>query len=212
MRLDQVQITAVCSGTRDESPSLAKNVNEFECSRRLMAQFMPILLVLSFFGIVRAVINGFQANRFDIRSEASLLARFADVADDHTVICGSVLIAPNVVLTAAHCVYKNAFSTIVRITTNDFNIYNIDKGEETFFSRAIVIHPEYLKNGEANTDIAIVFLPRPASACTGSPNHPQVALLPPTQFLQNTEKEITDAELESSLCYTAGWGRTESFS
>ncbi|PIC27295.1 hypothetical protein B9Z55_019602 [Caenorhabditis nigoni] len=166
--------------------------------------FFPFLFQVGF-----SIIDGFRANSLDTLSLVSVITRFPD---GYTNVCGGVLIAPSIAMTAAHCVFlNNEFAITAKVTLGDVSLSKEDDGEQEFRSHAMAISRKF-GNGipEANDDVAIIFLPKRANVCE-SPVSSQIARLPTTSSInfEETPKIPSNFQLESSICWIAGWGKTE---
>ncbi len=130
------------------------------------------------------IINGAEAEPHSHPSIVNLLI-------DDMYFCGGNLIAPNVVLTAAHC--ADGFTTI-QITAGD---HNLEQPENEVIITAtgpeIIVHPEWARLS-LNNDIALVVL-GDASFPTDNSNIGYI--------------ELADAEpAVGELAQAAGWGVT----
>ncbi|NP_001355438.1 Peptidase S1 domain-containing protein [Caenorhabditis elegans] len=166
------------------------------------------ILLLSFISYSTSIINGFSANSFDTLSLASVITRFPDGT---TNVCGGVLIAPSIVITSAHCVFSgDDFAVTAKVTLGDVHLNKHDDGEQEFRSHAMAISKKFFNDAsEANDDVAVIFLPQRADVCH-SPLSLQIAKLPSTGSVNFKETApLTQLQLETSVCYVAGWGKTE---
>ncbi|EGT55493.1 hypothetical protein CAEBREN_01538 [Caenorhabditis brenneri] len=130
-------------------------------------------------------------------------------------------------MTAAHCVFsKDEFALTAKVTLNDVYLSKYDDQEQEFRSHAMAISKQFLNGvSEANNDVGIVFLPKIAAVCD-SATSAQIAKLtstPSISFVRSFVLDSVDSEyfqietpitvsqfqLENSVCYIAGWGKTE---
>jgi secreted trypsin-like serine protease len=101
------------------------------------------------------IIGGYAANPKKYPFFAWLNIKLESFTQD-TTFCGGTLIAPDVVMTAAHCLeYSSAIDVWVNSTTRKANDYE-------YFRKSIrtVVHPKYIGN-KPGYDIALVFLDSP---------------------------------------------------
>ena len=138
------------------------------------------------------VIGGQNAEEGQFPWIADLHYNFLDINIGH--LCGGTLIAPQWVITAAHCVDFESDSPI-NLSNLRFNTINTNgslnpSGGESRTASEIYIHPEYFSN---DVDLALIKLSSPITTITP-------AQLPSTinLGLYNIENEIL----------VAGWGLT----
>jgi len=125
----------------------------------------------------------------------------ADEQGEEDLLCGSgTLIAPNVFLTAAHCMF--GYEQFFRGVTFD-NVY--DPGTSVVYPGTLHIHPDYASpgpNSDPNSDpkdIAVVVLDDPVAGI-------QPALLPSAGLL---DQLANDGALKGQRFTVVGYGVTE---
>ncbi|WKY07066.1 hypothetical protein Q1695_006901 [Nippostrongylus brasiliensis] len=187
--------------------------------------FVVGLLTSNSLGVLNGVpstLYGVKHCNSDTRPLASVISRFPNIPDGQAMICGGVVITPNTILTAAHCVNDgNTFPSMVTVTLNEGTSSSSRLRQ---FTRAIDLHSGYSEDVRGNGDIALVYLPKPINCSSFS--GPQIARLPPlphddteapampgnempSLHFNPAKNPILDKELETSFCFATGWGITE---
>ncbi|KAK3088468.1 hypothetical protein FSP39_019573 [Pinctada imbricata] len=140
------------------------------------------------------VVGGSQADPNEWPWQVSLQRR--GFFNTYSHICGGSLIAPNYVLTAAHCVDGSSQNSM-RIVAG-LHRQSVTSGATGHSISKIIMHPDYDSNG------------------AGFPN--DIALLKLSGDVANNKAEIislprgTDGFLENPDCWITGWGKTSASS
>lgn len=154
------------------------------------------------------IIGGIESESGELPWQAYINMTFRDSSGERTFICGGVVISPEVVITAAHCM-RNGSSTAepddVMVWAGITSIFSANRASSTAV-REIVIHPAYNASRFAN-DIAILKL---------SSRLPVSAI--PILLASTSEQEMVDLDFSNSWVnngeraanlLVSGWGSTE---
>lgn len=150
--------------------------------------FLSIFLIVSFYTnyAQQQIISGFAVTPPNYEWMAGLSYSY----DPYDQFCGGALIAPDWVVTAAHCMEGETVSG-VKIFFNAYYLSNPISGYFTANIDTFYIHENFNRNTYDN-DIALIHLIIPITA------------IPPIRILRTTETELIDS---GKVQKVIGWGK-----
>jgi secreted trypsin-like serine protease len=151
--------------------------------------FIVVLFVNSVTAQEAAIIGGTNVTPPDYPWMAGL----SETNDPIDHFCGGVLIAPDWVLTAAHCL-EGMSTNNTKVFFGAYYLSNPLAGYQVVNSSSLIIHPDY-DDWTSDNDIALIQLAQPVSI--------QPVLIP-----DSTQTNLIAA---GRLQLTMGWGNTEPF-
>mmetsp|Transcript_3327 Transcript_3327/g.6230 ORF Transcript_3327/g.6230 Transcript_3327/m.6230 type:complete len:435 (+) Transcript_3327:258-1562(+) len=95
------------------------------------------------------IVNGLTATRYKYPYVSSIL-----VGSKH--ICGASLIAPDIVLSAAHCFQKSIAWDRLHIVVGEYHLQDLEDGGESFSVETMDFHPDYTLTPEYLENDAVV--------------------------------------------------------
>ncbi|XP_059146877.1 chymotrypsin-like serine proteinase [Physella acuta] len=138
----------------------------------------------------KRIVNGGMAALYAYPHQGSLQLYNAPYGWYH--ICGCVIVAPNKILTAAHCVDGQQARNL-RVKVGSYNISDTTPYEQTLEVASFVIHSGYNPNGNGiPNDIAVIYI---YGTMTYNLNVQPATLAPKGSSFANT------------MCVITGWGR-----
>nr|ABL67951.1 serine peptidase 2 [Peregriana peregra] len=160
---------------------------------KTVAVFLCVIAIVLAEGVLdKRIVNGEKAELYAHPHQASLQL----FQDSHGWyhICGAVLVGPNKLVTAAHCV-QGQDATKLRVEVGALNLLDPPNAyEQTIPVEFFIIHPLYNEKGNAYpNDIAILYLSSPVTY---------------NKNVQPAELAPKGSSFANEQCIITGWGRT----
>ncbi|XP_055892943.1 fibrinolytic enzyme, isozyme C-like isoform X2 [Biomphalaria glabrata] len=141
-------------------------------------------------GFIKRIIYGTNAELYDIPSQVGIFYRREN---NWTLECGGVLIKPDKVLTAAHCM-KGVKAINVKVSVGMLNKFGPPtQYEQIIYVKRIKIHEDFDAKAILINDLAILTLANPAILN----NNVKVAQL-----------AVDSSDFFDKLCIVSGWGKS----
>nr|KAI8763816.1 fibrinolytic enzyme; isozyme C-like isoform X1 [Biomphalaria glabrata] len=141
-------------------------------------------------GFDKRIINGTNAELYDFPSQVGIFYRRDN---NWTLECGGVLIKPDKVLTAAHCM-KGVKAINVKVSVGMLNKFGPPtQYEQIIYVKRIKIHEDFDAKAILINDLAILTLANPAILN----NNVKVAQL-----------AVDSSDFFDKLCIVSGWGKS----